>query len=345
MKVLLELLGDTSRVLNGVEGLQDFRPDSRKRVIELLKQLQLESERILGTQNKEEKTGGREVFVQRALEAISTGEHEVARGILEDGVLAHSDDFEMVNYLGLVAWEQGDLRGAEVAYHRAVQIVFGDDLDASRIEDGQDPALRAVEGRALALYRLGELDPALEYFQWLGEHFPSNYVGCRYLAGEIYHLRGEVSSAIEWYERVPVEPAVLYNMGLAMFQDHRLDEAVFTMIRGFVSNVHIATKLLGRYTAQTSCTPGYLGSEAYAGEFVDACRRLWHGAEGSFHFLQGCFDHRLVQSHLERCREQGGTRLLQAGDGAMKCSGWLEQLQDDGTVHKMSAKVLERLIS
>lgn len=332
-------------MLNGVEGLQDFRPDSRPRVIELLKQLQCESERILATEDQDAQIQGAQVVVQAALEAISNGEHDRARQVLEEGVMDHPKDFEIVNYLGLVAWEQGDLRGAEVAYQRAIEVVFGDELNREAVDDGQDPALRAVEGRALALYRLGDLDEALACFEWLGEHFPSNYVGCRYLAGEIYHLRGDIPRAIEWYEQVPVEPAVLYNLGLAMFEAHRLDEAVRTMIRAMVSNVHIASRLLGRYSAQASCTPGYLGSETYAAEFVDACRRLWHRAEGSFHFLERTFDHRKVQAHLEQCREQGGSQLLQAGDGAMNCSGWLEQLQDERSLSRMSQKVVQRLRS
>ena len=347
MKVILELLGDASRVLNGVEGLGDFRPESRRRVRELLKQLHLESGRILETEDQEEDRDidGRTMFMERALEAISTNEHEVARGILEDAVSEFPEDFEFLNYLGLVSWEQGDLRQAEMAYHRAVQARFGTGLDAEAVESEEDSALRAVEGRALALYRLGELEKALEYFEWLGEHFSEQYVGCRYLAGEVHHLRGDVEAAISWYERVPVEPAVLYNLGLARYQNHQLDEAAFTLIRAFVSNVHIARILLGRYGPQKSCTPGYLGSEAYAREFVDACLRLWHASEGGVHFLERCFDHGLVQSHLQQCSERGGRQLLQAGDGAMECDGWLQQLQDEGTLRNMTQKVLRRMAS
>lgn len=344
MKVLLELLGDAGQVLGGVEGLNDFRPESRERVRKLLKQLRIESDRILASDAEAmEIPEGREIFFQRTLEAISAQEHEIARGILEDAILEFPEDFEFLNYLGLVCWEQGDLEGAESAYHRAVQVVFGDELSTKCVDGDSDPALRAVEGRALASYRLGNLERALEYFQWLGENFGGEYVGCCYLAGEIHHLRGDVEAAIQWYERVPVEPAVLYNLGLAHYENDELNKATYTLIRAFVSNVHIATALLSRYSTQEGCTPGYLGSRAYAEEFVDACRRLWHAAPSSLHFLECCFDHGRVRTHLDQCSERGGTRLLQAGDGMMKCDGWLDQLQDESTLRKMSQKVLHRI--
>ena len=344
MKVLLELLGDTTRLLNGVEGLQDFRPDTRGRVRELLEQLHMESERILATlEDSDGDPDQRAMFLKEAMEAISSKEHDVARGILQDAVSEFPDDFEFLNYLGLVCWEQGDLQGAESAYNRAVQSVFGDELDASTVSGDDEAILRAVEGRALALYRLGNLEPALNCFEWLGTHFGEDYIGCLYLAGEIHHLRGDIPQAIERYQQVPVEPAVLYNLGLAYFQDHRLDQAVETWVRAFVANIHIASILLDRYTTHEGCTPGYLGSKGYAKEFVDACLRLWHEASGSLRFLRRCFEHPRVQSHLDRCNEQGGERLLQAGDGTMECASWLDQLQDEHAVEQISQSVVDRL--
>ncbi len=344
MKVLLELLGDAGQVLSGVDGLNDFRPESRDRVRKLLKQLQIEADRILASEAAAmEIPEGREIFFQRALEAISHGEHQIARGILEDAIMEFPEDFEFLNYLGLVCWEQGDLESAGRTYHRAVQVVFPDGLDTDCVDGDDDPVLRAVEGRALASYRLGNLDLAVKYFEWLGDNFEQEYVGCRYLAGEIHHLRGDIEEAIRWYERVPVEPAVLYNLGLARYENNELDQACYTLIRAFVANIHIATSLLGRYSTQKGCTPGYLGSRAYAAEFVDACRRLWHAAPASLHFVECCFDHGAVRTHLDRCSEQGGARLLQTGDGMMKCSGWLDQLQDESTLRDLSQRLVRRI--
>ena len=344
MKVLLELLGDASRVLSSVEGLGDFRPDSRERVRELLNQLKAESERILASEAPlDSPERQREAYFQRALEAISTGEYEVARGVLEDSVERFPDDFEFWSYLGLIAWEQGDLEGAEAAYHRAEEIALGSGLDPVSVEGAEDPALRAVEGRALSLYKLGRYDRALQRFEWLGKNFPENYIGCTYLAGEIYHLQGEVEEALRCYEAVPAEPAVLYSKALALYEVGDLHEAASSLIQAFVSNVHVVAFLLGRYAYHRSCTPGYLGSESYAEEFAGACRALWHKAPGSLHFLELCFDHHLVQGHLRTCSEQGGAGLLQMGDGSLEGDGWLEELHDAGTLQQISSRVLKRL--
>ncbi len=344
MKVLLELLGDTTRILNGVEGLDDFRPEGRERVRELLQQLRLESTRILETADDDvQMDEKRQVWLRDSLEAITSKEYDTAREALEQAVEEFPEDFEFLNYLGLVCWEQEDLRDAEEAYHRAVRTVLGDRLCTEPVEGSQDEVLRAVEGRALALYRLGDLDDALTWFQWLGDNYPDSYVGCSYLAGEIHHLRGELDRAIERYEQVPVEPAVLYNRGLAHFQRHELDEAVHHWIRGLVANVHIGSMLLGRQAGRKSCTPGHLGSRGYAKDFVDACLRLWHGADGGLRFLDQCFSHEAVQQHLDHCSEEGGTRLLQSGEGAMGCAGWLEQLQDQAALDRLVSRVTGRL--
>lgn len=346
MKVLLELLGDTTRILNGVEGLDDFRPESRGRVQELLEQLRLESTRILDTDLEQDDDGGdarRQKLLGEALEAITSKDYGQARTVLKEANAEFPEDFELLNYLGLVCWEQEELRQAESAYRRAVEAVFGDSLSVEDVEGGGDEALRAVEGRALALYRLGDLEPALKYFRWLGEHFPEQYVGCRYLAGEIHHLRGELDEAIDCYDQVPLEPAVLYNQGLAHYQRHELGEAIRNWIRAFVANVHIASMLLDRHTTVAGCTPGYLGSEKYAKDFVDACLRLWHQSPNSLRFLRRCFDHEDVQAHLDRCSDRGGAGLLQTGEGAMGCAGWLEQLQDKAKLDRLVQRVSRRM--
>ena len=268
---------------------------------------------------------------------------EEARTTLEEAIGEFPEDFELLNYLGLVAWEQGDLSAAATAYQLAQEAVFGDKLLKEKVKDGADPALRAVEGRALCLYRLGEHKEALELFLWLGESFPEDYIGCLYLAGEVFHVLGEIEEAIDCYHRVPVEPAVLYNLGLAYLENNDLQRGVFTLIRAFVSNVHVVALLLGRYAYHKPCTPGYLGSEGYAEEFVDACRRLWHREPAALAILEACYDHGMVRSHLQNCSEEGGNRLLSIGDGTMECDGWLEALQDDQSLKGLTREVITRV--
>ncbi|RAL25270.1 hypothetical protein DL240_03395 [Lujinxingia litoralis] len=344
MKVLLELLGDACRVLRGVDALAEFRPDSRDRMRELLAQLRMELDRLLDAEAPvDPELAGREPFLQNALEAIAGQDYARARQVLEDAVARFAEDFEFLSYLGLIAWEQGDLVDAERFYGRAMDAVFEVGLNVAEVDGAADPVLRAVEGRALCLYRLGELDAARRHFEWLGEHFPEQYIGCYFLAGEAYHRMGLLREALRCYETVPVEPAVLYNRGLALYTCNRLEESAGALIEGFVANIYVATTLLGRFGYRRPCTPGYLGSEAYAEELVEACASLWHGSAGSVRFMERCFDHALVQAHLKACGEQGGTRLLQAGESGVETDAFLEQFHDAGTLESMARRVVQRL--
>ncbi|RVU48425.1 tetratricopeptide repeat protein [Lujinxingia sediminis] len=344
MKVLLELLGDACRVLKGVESLSEFRPESRDRMRELLSQLRLELDRLLDADAPvDPELAGREPFLQRALEAIASQSYGEARGVLAQAVERFPQDFEFLSYLGLIAWEQGDLVEAERSYRRAMEVVFSEGLNTAEVESGDDPVLRAVEGRALCLYRLGELEAAQRHFEWLGINFSEQYIGCLFLAGEAYHRMGLLHEALRCYEAVPVEPAVLYNRGLALYGCDRLEESARALIEGFVANIYVATTLLGRFGYRRPCTPGYLGSETYAEELVEACASLWHGHPGSVRFMERCFDHALVQAHLQQCGEQGGTRLLQAGESGVETDAFLEQLHDAGTLQSMARRVIQRL--
>ncbi|MFU8807240.1 MAG: tetratricopeptide repeat protein, partial [Bradymonadaceae bacterium] len=231
-------------------------------------------------------------------------------------------------------------------YRRAVELAFPEGLEnANRSAERYGPGLRSLEGQALSLYRMGRLEDAAEIFETLARQEPADYVGCHYLAGEIHHQMGDLDAAIGHYGRVPVEPAVLYNLGLAHFQRDELEKAADHLIRAFVSNIHIASFLLGRFAYHRSCMPGYLGSEAYAEEFVEACARLWQTAQGGFTFMERCFDHALVQTHLQQCAERGGEHLLSLGDGRSEQEGWLEQLHDEALMSGLVERVLQRLDS
>lgn len=346
MKVLLELLGDTCQLLTGLDNLNELRPESRERVQALIHQLHFESERLLLAPVEDSAKLGRDRILQGGLEALAREDFDRAREIFEAALEEIPGDDEFYGYLGLIAWEQNDLDRAEAAYAQAVQLVFPEGVEAAKPgAERYGAGLRSLEGQALCLYRLKRLDEAVTLFETLAEKEPVDYVGCHYLAGEIYHHLGQLDLAVTHYKRVPVEPAVLYNLGLAHFQRDELEKAAVHLIRGFVSNVHVACFLIGRYGYHRSCMPGYLGSEAYAEEFVDACVPLWQLAQGAFNFLERCFDNALVQSHLLQCAERGGEQIISFGDGRSEQEGWFEQIQDEAFLSGLVERVLQRLDS
>ena len=339
MKVLLELLGDVRQLLNALHSLEDVRPESRDRLRGMLQELMVEAVRLLGEDPKIDIPSGREGMFQRALEAISAGRLDEAARILEAAVSKFPRDAELHNHLGLVAWERGDLEPAVTHYEAAIDAGFPGEGRVDWYHERHRPFLRAMEGKALCLYRLERFDEALSLFEALADMNSTEYGGCRYLAGEIRHTLGEIEAAVADYEQVPTEPAVLYNLALGYFELGRHEDAATTMIRAFVGNAHIAELILGRSLTGLLDVPGYLASEAYAREFVDACHHLWCADEAR-RFLEVCFDHPLVHVHVRRCAERLVENVMHSGTEALEEENWFGELGEEGTLGSIARRIL-----
>lgn len=376
MKVLLEVLDDAAQLLKTLDSLNDLRPETRAGLEVILHGLCEESTRLLreapldiardsaasaaGRSSMEHapedldsaEKRRREWLMQRSLEALAAPDFQRALKFLNEGAEAYPDAIDFLNHLGLVHWELGDFEQAADAYLRAMTAAFAlseDDDNQQGAVDWSDATnqdyMRAMEGRALCLCRLESYDEALILFDTLANLSAVNYAGCRYMAGEIHHLRGNFSAAIEDYRLGPVEPASLYNLGLAYYQNGDNESAAATFIRAFVSNIHVLHAFCARDIRVESCVPGYLGGRDYALEFVQACQPLWGGHEGAIDFMETCYDHPLVQTYLEQCRNTGGESMLSdtAVDGGQ--ATWLEVISDPSTVESLAENVVRRLYS
>ncbi|MEZ4461325.1 MAG: tetratricopeptide repeat protein [bacterium] len=341
MKVMLELLMDVSQLLGGVHDLNEIREEARPQMRALLASLHDEAERLLAPTPEPMK---RENVFQRALEAIANERFEDAQAILEAGVKQFPMDAELHNHLGLVAWETGDLEAAQQHYGAAMACSFPESEHVDWFDSKHRPFLRATEGRALALYRLGRLDEALVLFDSLASMNPRDFSGCRYLAGEIRHTLGNPAAALDDYALVPAEPAVLYNQGLAFFECGRREDAMHALIAALVGNRHVAHYLIRRGDEPETSLPGYLASDAYAREFVGACEPLWGRAEGAIEFLRRVYEHPLTQSHLLFCTQNILDRVLAGGPSAFS-EDWYAQMEQRPEVDKLIQRVLSMMDS
>ena len=337
MKVLLELIEDAAGVLENLDDVDDLRPQSRKRLRSLLETLSRESTRLLRdvdevsdsdpAKNRRQK---RDTVLERGLAALARDRLAEAKSILEKGVESFPEDVELLNHLGLTCWEQGQIEEAEQWYGQAMEAGLS---AARRLEGSTCTALsrgyyRAVEGRALSLYRMEEYDRAVSLFDALGTMAPEEYAGCHYLAGEILHSRGRLQEAIEAYERSPDEPSAHYNLGLAHFQNGDREEAANKLIRGFAANPHIAARLLGESIDSLNGPGGYLGSATYAEEFVEACGDLWRDAADGLSFLEECFEHPLVRHYLDEVGIRSERADQPEGDGESRVARRFGQRND-----------------
>lgn len=308
MKVLLELIEDAAKALENLEDVDELRPQSRRRLRELLETLSDESARLLRdvdaserAPEEREREDRRNQVLERGLAALARDQLDEAKSIFRRGVDQFSNDVEMLNHLGLTCWERGELPEAEKWYERAMEagLAEAEQRDGSTCESLSRGYFRAVEGRALCLRKLGAYDRAISLFDALGTMAPGDYAGSHYLAGEILHEQDRIDEAIEAYEKSPEEPAVYYNLGLAYFQCGDRQEAATTFIRGFAANPHIAARLLDDCVDSLHGPGGYLGSATYAEEFVEACRQMWSEQPEAVDFMRRCFEHPLVRHHLQ----------------------------------------------
>lgn len=154
MKVLLELLGDVAQLLSTLDNLDSVRPDARNQLRSMLESLRGESTRLIETDGAPDPMK-RESLFQRALEALASERLDEALSILDAAVKSFPDDPELHNHLGLVHWEIGNFEKAERSYANAVCAGFPMEAEIDWYEERHRPFLRAMEGQALALYRLG----------------------------------------------------------------------------------------------------------------------------------------------------------------------------------------------
>lgn len=337
MKVMLELLGDAANVLDNLEDVEGLRPSTRRRVGELLERLSEQSDRLLAELDEAGagKSGGerrkavqdeRASMMQRGLAALARNRLDDARQVFEEAVGAYPDDVELLNHLALTCWEQSAFDEAAGWYGQAMEAGLAklESGEGNRCKEPSRDYCRAIEGRGLCLYRLGEYDEAVELFETLASLAPAEFGSCRYLAGEIRHLQGNPEAARDAYRETPAEPSVFYNLALAHWQLDEREEAAVAFIRGFLTNRYIAAELLETdVPAEEAGSTGYLESAGYAEEYLGACGSLWEESEGVKGFLRECWEHPRVAEYLQsrwRAVDAGPTvddtraERLKAGD-------------------------------
>lgn len=288
--------------------------------------------------------GRREELLGRALEAIARADWPHAELILRQALDEFPHHHEYLSHLGLIAWERGDMVEAERAYRLAADSALAAwDGEHGWTSRGGRDYLRAVEGRALCLYQIGELDEACALFETLGCTRASDYQGCHYLAGEIHHFQGRLDDAVRCYGASPVEPSVLYNLALATFERGDLEAATTTLLRAFAANRYICEALLERplHADETDYSQGYLGSAAYAQEFIGACAELWHRHHSALVFMQRCFDDPLVRGQLLAVPAHDPARATH--DGPISWRGQHPSADDLSRFNHLARHLLQRM--
>lgn len=289
---------------------------------------------------------------ERAMEALGRGldwlqegdEQEAGRYFFKSIEIdpTYADGY---NHLANIVWRKGDWKQAAGLYRKALECA---EPEVKDIPEGgfwgileSRPYMRALYGLGLTLWRQGRIADAISIFERMLKLNPNDNQGVRYLMGPIHHQMGDLEEAANWYKRSADEPHNLYNYGLALVQQDKLEEAAKVLIFAISANPYIAPMLLGDKLPRKDWWHGTdLAEPEYAEDYANEYGSWWEREEMSLVFLRAVWSCEDVQRNLKdfiatrRAMKKAETidervRLIRAGD----------RLRSAAKVRKLAAKI------
>jgi tetratricopeptide (TPR) repeat protein len=189
-----------------------------------------------------------EETLDEGLEFLDAGEEEEAGRYFFRSVEIDPSYADGYNHLGNIAWRKGDWRQAENLYRKAIQLA---EPEVKGTPKGQfwgilesRPYMRALHGLGLATWKNGRTDEAIGIFKRMLKLNPNDNQGVRYLMGPLFHQKGDLEEACKWYRKNGDDPHILYNHGLALFQQKKTEQAMEILMFAISSNPYVAPMLL-----------------------------------------------------------------------------------------------------
>jgi Tfp pilus assembly protein PilF len=206
------------------------------------------------------------------------------------------------NHLANIVWRKGDWKQAEGLYRKALGCA---ELEVKDIHQGgfwgileSRPYMRALHGLGLTLWRQGRLEDATSTFKRMLKLNPNDNQGARYLMGPIHHQMGNLEEATKWYEQNGDDPHNLYNYGLALVQQDKLEEAAKVLIFAVFANPYIAPMLLSDKLPKRNWWHGTnLAEPEYGEDYVTEYGNWWERKERPLAFLRAVWSSQDVQQN------------------------------------------------
>lgn len=254
---------------------------------------------------------------------VPESERERARDTLDQGLdlLAEGDEEEAgryffksieidptyadgYNHLANIVWRKGDWKQAEGLYRKALACAEPEVKDMPQggfwgILESR-PYMRALHGLGLTLWKQNRLEDAVTIFERMLNLNPNDNQGVRYLMGPVLHQMGNLEEAVKWYKQNRDDPHNLYNYGLALIQQDRLEEAAKVLISAVFANPYIAPMLLGDKLPRRDWWHGTnLVEPEYAEDYVTEYGSWWGREERPLVFLRAVWRSEGVQQNLK----------------------------------------------
>jgi tetratricopeptide (TPR) repeat protein len=242
--------------------------------------------------------------LNQGLDFLDQGDEEEAGRYFFKSIEIDPTYADGYNHLGNIAWRKADWKQAHGLYQKAYEYA---EPEVKKVPDGHywgmletRPYMRAMDGLGLTHWKLGRLDEAIRIFEQMLKLNPNDNQGVRYLMGPIYHQKGNLEEAIRWYEQNGDDPHTLYNYGLALIQQNKLEKAARILIFAIFSNPYIAPLLLDEKLPKRDWWHGTNRAEpGYAGDYIVEYCSWWDDEELSLPFLEKIGNSPEVQQNLK----------------------------------------------
>jgi len=208
------------------------------------------------------------------------------------------------NHLANIAWRKGDWRQAEGLYRKALELAEPEVKDIPKggfwlILESR-PYMRALHGLGLTAWKQGRLEEAIGIFKQMLEINPNDNQGVRYLMGPLYHQLENLEEAARWYEQGGDDPHNLYNYGLALIQQNKLEKAARILIFAIFANPYIAPMLLDDKLPKRDWWHSISWAEPeYAEEYMVEYGSWWEKDDLPLYFLRAVWNSGEVQQNLK----------------------------------------------
>jgi len=290
----------------------------------------------------------RDSLLDLALGYIEEGDLDAARLPLQQMLDLDPADLDAYNYLALITREEDDMTTAlailekgKPAAHRVLQEARGANL---WIDNRARVALKLLGEIVQVLYLLDRFEEAVEVAQRVLEHNPSDNLGVSQILALIRHRQGDIEAAIGHYRDAEPRADVLFNLGLALLQSDRQEEALVAIRRGIFENIFLAPLILGR-----SPEPSYESEwrnrscRVDAGAFEKTSGQLWCGEPEAIAFLERVWTDARVKSDVSeyvRLVEEGSPEDDSTRNGAGER---LRRLRSENRLSRTGRSVLARV--
>jgi len=289
-----------------------------------------------------------EEALDQGLDLLDQGQEEEAGQCFFRSIEIDPTYADGYNHLGNIAWRKGDWNLAEGLYQKALEVA---EPEVKGTPKGgfwgileTRPYMRAMHGLGLTAWKQGHLDRAIDIFNRMLKINPNDNQGVRYLMGPIYHQMGNLEEAIRWYERNSDDPYSLFNHGLALIQQGKLEKAARILIFAIFTNPYIAPMLLEEKLPKSDWfhTTGWAQPE-YAREYLIDYGTWWEEEEVALVYLEEIWNSLEVQQNLKDfIATRRAMKKTKSGDDRVSLGRAGDALASPDRVAKLARKIFRQ---